>query len=101
MEFVVRLVRDPWEATPRETDLGKVAQDIAREMGMYTADGPGGAIEVGLDTFVDYSWEPVGLQVAFDDGIPLAYAKRLADALKAKFEEVLKEPAEVVWYSEE
>lgn len=65
----------------------------------YTV-GPGKwTIDVGADHFVDFSPEPPGLQISFDDGIDRQLAERVAEEVAANLVSLTGSTFHVVWLS--
>ncbi len=62
--------------------------------------GPGKwTIDVGGDRFVDFSPEPPGLQISFDDGIERDLAERVAADIVTNLESLTGADYHVVWLS--
>lgn len=100
MELVVRLVSDP-DYFPKQELIYEAVRETAAEENLDTTMGPGAAIEVGVDNFIDFSPEPPGLQVGFDGDFSKDFADRLAQRLKNVFAAESGKSAEFVWYRTE
>ena len=62
--------------------------------------GPGTwTIDVGGDRFVDFSPEPPGLQISFDDGIERELAERVAADVAGNLASLTGSEYHVVWLS--